>query len=348
MGGDKSWEAAYSDPLRLKPDGGGAELTTHAVPQVEEVRNENCSVKLVMMHRPTHNPKADKNGEYPFSWHLEKRTRLWELRLQIQFQRPPARTVFFGVELDRFVPVSGVVKQAQKALVSTCQRVVGESYHTVGDNPASTQGELEAPAFVMPLWAFDQFHVAEVGQEPSLTGDLTGVGMTRAGEGGVSKYVAALKSTIEAFCTNKVYTFCFWGVSKFLDIIKWEVVGGIMPGIKLDFNRLCGSPPVYITLYELLDDEGKDKRHLASRKRQYFRCAAWSALRPPAPGAAPPEPQDDLDLASLMGAGVGEAGQPDLGLEDLLGLSDEAAASALPPKPLAPAQGESTDLLGLF
>mmetsp|Transcript_53160 Transcript_53160/g.134860 ORF Transcript_53160/g.134860 Transcript_53160/m.134860 type:complete len:354 (+) Transcript_53160:63-1124(+) len=353
MGGDTTWQASYSDPLRVLPDGAPAECKTKAVPQVEEIKNECCSVKFLMMHRPTHDAAREKSGEYPLSWHLADRKRLWELRLQIQFSRPPDKKLFFGVELDRFVPVSGMTKQAQKALVSTCQRIVGDCYHTLGDDLAIVQGELEAPAFVMPLWAFDQFHVAELGNEPPLTGNLNGLGLSRA-EDGVSKYINAMKAVIANFSTDKVYTFCFWGISQFLDIFKWEVVGGIMPGLKMDFNKLCGSPPVYFTIYELpgVDEQAKDQRHLASRKRQYFRAAVWSMLKPPENGAPmPTEPSrkavdlggfvaDDQNIMyTLPQPGVGAAG-----LDDLLGLCSDAPV--LPAK--ADVQVDNADLLGLF
>jgi len=357
MGGDTAWEASYADPLRCRPDGAKEELRTHAPPKVEEIQNDLCHIKLVMMHRPTHEPQREKSGEYPFNWHLGERRRLWELRLQIRFQRPPTSKMYFGIELDQFVPVSGMTKQAQKALVSACQKVVGDCYHTVGDDPARTQGEVEPPAFVMPLWAFDQFHEAEPGREPPLTADLSGVGLCRAE--GVSKYITALKATINSFSTDKVYTFCFWGVSKFLDIMKWEVVGGLLPGVKLDFNKLCGSPPVYLTIYELpgVSEQDKNQRHLASRKKQYFRAAVWSELKPPSMSAKAAPVQESVDYWTTAG-GYGDgacgggyehpkANNAEVGaLDDLLGLG--AADPQPAAKVAAPQQAENVDLLGLF
>merc|ERR1719336_107037 len=123
--------------------------------------------------------------------------------MQLRFKEPPRGRLYFGVELEHFVPVSGIARQAQKALVGACQHVVGDCYHTNGDDPAKVRGEMEKPAFVMPLWAFDQFHVADVGQEPSLLGDLDGVGMKRAD--GVTNYISALRSVMGGFSADKVY-----------------------------------------------------------------------------------------------------------------------------------------------
>merc|ERR1711933_554866 len=108
-------------------------------------------------------------------------------------------------------------------------------------------------------------------------------------------------SAIASFSAEKVYTFCFWGISQFLDIMKWNVVGAV-PGVNLHFNRLCGSPPVYLTMYELPDLSGAaDKRHLKSRKFCYFHVAVWSALHPPKDDGGG-EPQAPIEsLADFLG-----------------------------------------------
>merc|ERR1711972_637135 len=133
------------------------------------------------------------------------------------------------------------------------------------------------PTLAMPLWAIDQFHVADPGEEPDLTGDLEGVGLKRTE--GLQKYIQALKSELQNLSTEKVYTFCFWGVSQFADAINWEVK---MPGFKVDASRLCGKPPVHVALYELpgVKPGDKDRRHLISRKRYCFKVAVWNVLKP--------------------------------------------------------------------
>jgi len=329
-------------------------------PRAEEVHSDACSVKMVMMHRPTHEPKREASGEYPFSWHLAAKKRLWELRLQVKFHRIPQGKLYFGVELDKFVPLSAVARKAQKVIVSACKAVVGDCYHTGGDDPAQVQGEREQPAFVMPLWAFDQFHVAEPGKEPELTSDLTGIGSCRAE--GFGAYRAAVEAATGSLSTDKVYTFCFWGVSRYLDIMNWKVIG-FFPGAKLDFNELCGTPPVFLTVYELQGDS-KEQRHLASRKTPYFRAAVWSERSPLPDGKAAANTATAESATSDYWAQMYDQGGtyehpkpavevPDLG--DLLGLDDGPAAAAQAP-PLAaatvpqqaPKQAENTDLLGLF
>jgi len=198
----------------------------------------------------------------------------------LHFKRVPQDQLFFSAELSRFVQVSGMTRQAQKALVAACQTVAGECYHSNGDDPSTVLAgkESEPPTFAMPLWAFDQFEVSNPGSEPDLKGDLDRVGMRRCD--GAKTYIDAMKAALGNLSTDKVYTFCLWGVSQFLDCIRWEIVGGVLPGMTLDFNRLCGAPPAYLCIYELAN-RGTEKKHMPSMKRSYIRVAAWSSLHPP-------------------------------------------------------------------
>lgn len=267
------------------------------------------------MHRPTHDPKLEKTGEYPFSWHLKGRRRNWEIRLQISFKQVPSRNLNFGIELGAYVPTSLLARQAQHVLVSACRGIVGDCYHSPGSDPKRTVGELELPVFAMPLWAFDQFHVSEPGtQPPNILGDLTGVGMRR--RDGIRAYVKAMRVVAESFSTDKIYTLCFWGVSQYLDVLQWVVSGGILPGIRLDFNKLCGTPPVYVTVYELQATENKnERRHLESRKKHFIKIAVWSELRSEKRGRM------EVNLDAFIND---DSGPPptDVGFDDLLGLCE--------------------------
>jgi hypothetical protein len=334
------WQASYNDPLRWRLAGSRAELQSTGEPQVFECENEFASVKFVVMHRPTPSPKAESSGQYPFSTHLAGKRRLWELRFQLRLRRKPEGQLFFGVVLDQYISVSTMAKQGQKALVAACQGIVGDCYHTNGDKAARTEGELESPAFVMPLWSFDQFKVSDVGQEPSLlTQDADSLGMKRVDN--VPKYIKEMKSLIANLSTDKVYTFGFWGISQFLDVMKWEVTGGIIPGMTFDFNNLCGAPPVYLSIYDFTEPSGEDKRHLQSRKREYFKVEVWSMLKPPDPSRAPKfEEEAKLEPAPAAAAA------PAMAFDDLLGLETPVAGSGGYSQPAKPA--ESQDLLGLM
>lgn len=337
------WQASYQDPLRWKFPDSSKEYYIAGDPRVDQCENELCTTKVLVMHKPSHEPARESSGEYPFSWHLGERRRLWEVRLQLRFKKVPER-LFFGVELGNYVPISGTSRAVQKALVSACRKIVGDCYHTPGDDPSCTAGECELPTFVMPLWAFDQFEVSDPGNEPDLTGDLEKVGRRRTE--GVRSYIRAMGDTIKSFSTEKVYTFCFWGVSPFLNCIKWEICGTMFP-VKIDFNKLCGKPPVYITIYDLpgVRDTDSDQRHLPSRKRHYLRVATWSGPRPasldgaeaedPVVAAASVEAEAELPAEDLL-----QLTQRLDALPDLMAMEDQGAS-------IATSQAESFDLLGL-
>jgi len=243
------------------------------------MENENASVKALVLHRPTHDAECERGGKYPYAWHFRGRKRIWEVRVQLRFKRLPKGKICFGLVMR---PAEShkktfLVQQAQRTLLGALRAAIGNNiYHTPGDDPASTEGEVEFPAFVMPLWAVDQFHVAEPGKEPLLSANLDGIGMKRTD--GVRPYVEAMRVTIDNLSCDKVYTFCVWGVSPFVDVSNWELKG-LWPGFKMDAAKLSGDPMVYVAAYDLESDQSQ--RHLESCKSYYFNVALWSALKPP-------------------------------------------------------------------
>lgn len=166
----------------------------------------------------------------------------------------------------------------------TIQSLIGTFYHSPGDDPMTVEGEAEPPTVVLPLWALDQFAVHEPGQEPALSSDLTGVGYKRTD--GAQQYIAAMEDMVNNLSTEKVYTFCFWGVAQFFDVINWEITG-VTPW-KVDFNTFATTPPICPVIYEMPDEESsKETRHLISRKQYLFKVALWSDRKPP--------PQEELE-----------------------------------------------------
>lgn len=309
----------YTDPLRwsfLPSSGGTGSGVLHAnLPYVHEFENDFLNGKGLALHQPTHAKHLQATGEYPYSWHLSGRKRLWEIRLQMRFKQIPQSKVYFGLELGGYVPVSGFARRVQQALVKMVRAAVGDDfYHSSGDNPARTAGECEPPTFVMPLWAFDQFVVSEIGEEPDITGDLSNVGVRRTD--GVQEYAKAMSETVASLSQDKVYTFSFWGISQLLDCMAWEIN---IWGLRFDFNRLCGAAPVFVGMYQLDEPEvvnGKqDQRHLLSRKHYLLHVAMWSEQKPPSPQA----------LSAIVGSEVGH--DTKLDVPKTKGLSSSIAAA---------------------
>jgi hypothetical protein len=177
----------------------------------------------------------------------------------------------------------GATKSAMRAVVSAFKWVVGdELYHSVGEDPAEVAGEAERPIFAMPLWAFDQFIETPEGQAaPSLSDPcFRQLGLRRAEE--KKEFMRALNGI--QFRAGVTYTFSFWSISQFMDNIMWKIQG-IIPGVSIDFDNFCGTPPVHIVMYELQKplDGRKERRHLQSLKNYFFHLAFWSSERKPKP-----------------------------------------------------------------
>lgn len=201
--------------------------------------------------------------------------------MQFRFKKPPrVDELYFGIELEGYVPMNRATKRTMETLVVMLKRVVGNQiYHSPGDNPeVVTSGELENPVFVMPLWAFDQFIVTPEGEAaPNLAEPLSSLGSSRY------KRVRQFKEELEKleFRVGPTYTFCFWGISQWLDKLRWVIKMPLMS--PLDFNLFCGAPPVHVVIYSLKKGgRDREKRHLPSIKQYYFDCAFWSSrCRPP-------------------------------------------------------------------
>jgi hypothetical protein len=272
---------SLDNPLRWSflPSDGELRANTQ---QAISSENESASLKFLVLHRPSHDAAREEGGSYPYSWHFAGRKRVWEVRVQVRFKQLPRGKICFGLEMQ---PTTGhsksfAVKQMQRMLLGAIRAAIGNDfYHTPGDDPATTVGEVENPAFIMPLWAVDQFHVADPGQEPDLSSNLDGIGKRRTD--GRRAYIDAMNSTIQNLSCDKVYTFCFWGVAQFVDVINWELKG-LWPGFKMEAEKLSGDPLVYVSAYDLVG-HASETRHVQSRKKYIFKVALWSALKPPSP-----------------------------------------------------------------
>jgi len=203
----------------------------------------------------------------------------------------PENKIYFGLEMVPGPQSSKrMVKRIQGMLLAAIKRSIGKDfYQTAGDDPSTTTGEVEPPAFAMPLWALDQFDVADLGKEPDLTGDFSNVGIRRTN--GLQAYVEAMQRDLDTLSCDKVYTLCFWGVSQFIDVINWEFKG-LIPGMRMDANNLCGRPPVFVVMYQLHGttpgeverEDAPPRKHYNSKKDYHFKVALWSLAAPPEPG----------------------------------------------------------------
>ncbi|CAE7388209.1 unnamed protein product [Symbiodinium sp. CCMP2592] len=234
--------------------------------------NENCKGQFLPLHRPTYDSRLNESGQYRYG------ERLWELRLRLQFKRHLNQSdLFFAAELEEYVPLSAATKRVMDLSVGGMRQVVGDRlYHTAGD-PTEVVGERERPTIAMPLWTFDQFIETPEGETPP---ELTDPNLHEHGHkryGQLREYRRMVDSL--DLRPGPTFTFCFWGVSRFCDVIEWQATG-IPIFTPLDLNLYCGKPPLHLVLYTLAG-AGEEKRHLQSRKTYFFRCGFWSSLKRP-------------------------------------------------------------------
>jgi hypothetical protein len=247
-------------------------------PEPWTFENDTCSWSMLSMLRATYNQELDKSGNYLYGKYFLGKKRLWELRVQFKFKRRvrPDK-VYLALELHKHVHLNRATKILMDMVVNLMRRAVGDQlYHSVGDDPNSTDGEAEKPIFAMPLWAFDQFILTPEGEEPPKLTDpaLPSMGSARSGR------VKDFRSELEALTLEPgpTYTFCLWGVSQWIDKLAWEL---LMPWGRIDCNKFCGSPPIHAVVYELTPSATGDKRHLQARKRYIMNAALWSSIKPP-------------------------------------------------------------------
>lgn len=289
---DKASQAALAEGFRrlgapAEPHEEGAmipssEFVLGNSAQISEFHNENCSGKFLALHRATYDKELNKSCKYRYGKYFKGKKRLWEARVQFKFVNPPdPADLFFGIELEAYVPMNAATKGLMGTLVRTLKSAVGNQvYHSPGDDPDKVSGELEKPVFVMPLFAFDQYMVHPEGEDPP---ELTDENIPFMGSKRVNR-VREFKRELEElkFKVGSTYTFCFWGISQWLDKLNWKVKMPLLSPV--DFNRFCGRPPVHVVIYTLKDDDSRDPRHLQRRKDYFFNLAFWTSTDRPDAG----------------------------------------------------------------
>lgn len=237
---------------------------------------ETCSGCLLAITKTT-----SEASNQQFAPHFRGRKRLWELRVRFRFKRK-IKSPVIGIELDHYIPLNSATKALMEMTVTALRQVAGKAlYHSVGDDPSggAQGGELEKPVFAMPMWACDQFVVTPEGEDPPDLDDphFSSFGSVRAENR--SDFVRDI-SALE-LGPGPTYTFAFWGISQFIDVVNWQITK-VIPFRTIGFNSFCGSPPVTVVLYSLEDaDDPAEERHLQCRKQYHLRLPLWSSDFPP-------------------------------------------------------------------
>jgi len=252
--------------------------------QTYPFENDFCRGSYIVFHPPTSKANSRGPNGMDYADYFSGKSRIWEFRMQFQFKTKPDPDwdMFFGVELENYVPLSMATKQAQRLIIAGINQAVGGLYQTPGTDPqkGAVGEDIERPCFVLPLWAFDQFVETCENEQPPNLGDPDFSLMGKRRYRRVAEYSKEISALKKGFAVGPTYTFGFWGTARFLDVINWNLIG--IPAVTpMDFNRFAGQPPVNVSVYALKSSEAGEHRHLQSRKQYIFRAAIWSSTRRP-------------------------------------------------------------------
>lgn len=249
--------------------------------KVYHAENDMCTLSSLGLHRNTWDSSLQRPGIY-LGYELPGAAIKWEKRIQFRLKEVPKGILKFGIELDDYVPVNGATKIAMKLIVGAMKLIVGNDlYHSIGDDPAVTEGELERPILSMPMWAFDQVIETPEGEEPPslIDPNFQNLGMRRKDN---NKEFAQKMANMK-WEVGPTYTLSFWSISSMLDLALWKI-SGAFPGVSMSMDQFCGRPPVHIVVYDFQPQTANgqlDHRHLDSAKRYILHIALWSSGNPP-------------------------------------------------------------------
>lgn len=264
--------------------------------------NEFCWGSYVVFHAPQRTEGLSQTEVF-YRDYFKTKKRLWELRLEIHFKKapPPDVEMFFGTELEDYVPLAAGADYVMKAMVAMVRSAFKTIHHSVGDNPKVVTGELERPGIALPMWGFDQFIESAEGETPPDLMDPQFPEMGKKRYRRVDLYKEEIAAMKRSFRPGATYTFSSWGVARFANVLKWQLCG-IPLLTPIDLSTLAPRPPVHAVLYTLKPSADGETRHLQSRKNYYFSASLWSSSKRPERARF-----DELTGSSMLLARAGDS-----------------------------------------
>jgi len=241
--------------------------------------------EVLMMHAPDEPPAAgfEVAADVPaFSEYFQGRHRRWEFRIQGRFRRRPEGNLYFGIALRDFNYNQAVARSSLAVKRLGLMFIKWKVHMAWGDRCESAlQRDAELSHLVTDLTGFDQIIVTPEGEPPPpITARLEGLGFERAVLG-YKSYKQEADSLSRAISLSDTYTFCFWGPSRNVDLLRWQ----FNFGATIPMDRFFQEWPLHFVLYELDERPLESKqpntssngaRHLESRKRYYLDIMGWS------------------------------------------------------------------------
>lgn len=241
-----------------------------------------CSGAYVLLHR-----KVDGDTPDAFSSYFEGKLRLWEVRIQLTFKKEVKASdlKFASGPLD-WIPVGVAQIAMHRTLLKMMGPVTRGFRNTPGDNPEGKDPDDVEPAMTsIGVTESDQHIMSARGEVPPKLLDRYFPSLGRRKTSDRSGYRAHLQDLV--FKAGETHTFGFWGLSRFVNLIRWQISG--LPMMKaFSVDSVNGKPPLVMSLYILgpprTDSWGRqDQRHVKGRMEILFQLAMWSSIFPPSP-----------------------------------------------------------------
>ena len=246
------------------------------------IDNENFVGQVIALHRPT----ADVGSHHadPYAWHFEGKARIWEFRLQGRLKTIPKGRCFVGITFEEFdysVLPNAPARLMASAGLPLLRRAVGQEIaFSWGSRENAAQADDPEKMRIVCEWTgWDQVIVTPAGQAPpALSSDITSLGLRRNMDISSEKYRELVAEIMGSLDTESTYTFCFWGASRFADLINWNLKSLLPLGKTVSLSTVLGNYVPHLVLYGLDDRDSESDRHVASRKTRYFEMMMWSTL----------------------------------------------------------------------
>ena len=186
----------------------------------------------------------------PHEEYFANKTRRWECRIQGRFKVLPRGKLFGGAMLQdepMGQPPGFALRMLARAGEALLRAVVPDVHFTLGDRGASSRSaDAELPHAVASARGLDQLVVTPARTTPPrLQDDLTSHSGVRA----KMRKAAWAEHAGLPLRTDVTYTFGFWGVSRFVNLVEWkyELPGGVTAAMEPAF-------PQHVVLYTLEGD----------------------------------------------------------------------------------------------
>lgn len=243
------------------------------------IENENFSGSFLFMHRSV---KGDVPKESAYQWHFDQKTRRWEARVQGRFRHVPRGELYTGCILEDFdysLPQSWSASMLAYAVVPLMEAVVGETfYFRWGERgEAAEQADAELATIVTWLSGVDQVIVTPAGETPPpISSDIAEMGLRRNAMSAAA-YHKGVQQVVKEIDTEKTYTFCVWGCSRYIDVMK-TAFDGVMGLGSISYAGFLDEWPAHFVLYSVEGTTDSDPRHLERRKRYFVDVMVWSSM----------------------------------------------------------------------